>query len=62
MGKGYPPSVGEVDGGPEVPQMQLTVDDLKELNVSTDTVVPTDGQQNPNTEEIQKADLSAEVG
>ena len=60
MGKGKPRRV-EGDGSPEVPQKQLTEEDLKNLNVPTDEEAPTVPQQNLTTEDIQQMDLSAKV-
>ena len=61
MGKEKPNTV-EGDGSqPELPQKQLTEEDLKELNLPTDEEVPSVPQQNLTTEDIQHMALSIEV-
>ena len=60
MGK-VKPKVVEGDSSPDVPQKQLTEQDLKDLSVLTDEEVPTVPQQNMTTEDIQQMDLSAKV-
>lgn len=61
MGKGKP-KAEEGDGlQPEVPQKQLTQEDLKALNVPTDEEIPSVPLQNLTTEDIQQMTLSIEV-
>ena len=61
MGKGNS-KAEEGDGSqPEVPQKQLTQEDLKELNLPTDEEVPSVPQQNLTNEDIQQMVLSIEV-
>ena len=57
MGK-LKPKVVEGDSSPDVPQKQLTEEDL---DVLMDEEVPTVPQQNVTTEDIQRMDLSAKV-
>ena len=62
MGKGKPKGEEGDDGSqPEVPQKQLTQEDLRELNLPTDEEVPSVPQQNLTTEDIQQMSLSTEV-
>ena len=61
MGKGNS-KVEESNGSqPEVPQKQLTQEDLKELNLPTDEEIPSIPKQNLTTEDIQQMTLSIEV-
>ena len=46
---------------PEVPQKQLTKEDIKELDLTTSEEIPSVPQQNLITEDIQQLALSIEV-
>ena len=61
MGKGKR-KAEESDGlQPEVPQKQITKEDIKELNLPTNEDVPIVPQQSLTTEDIQQMALSMEV-
>ena len=52
MGKGKPRV--KDDGAPEVPKKNLSDEDIKELNLSTDEQIPSVPQQNLSMEDIQQ--------
>jgi hypothetical protein len=65
-GKGKPKveegeaNADEGDGSPEVPQKQLTEEDLKELNLPTAEEIPTVPKQSLTAEDMQQMGLSTD--
>ena len=57
MGKGKA-KAEEGEGSPEVPQKQLTEEDLKELNLPMAEEIPTVPKQNLSAEDMQLMGLS----